>query len=228
MLRESPWDTRALGYPAYELLSADENALRQATQVKGLVTVRVDPLADKRLLAKYGFYYCDTLLVPFCSVQYLRDSQDRRAELRNDFDESVALQTAFEAFSHGRMLRDRNIEQNRAKNRFKNWLVDLLRKRCVSGLFWQGQQAGFIARTGNDLVLHAISAAFRGQGLAKFWWSAACQSAFSEGHAEVVSSISASNHAVLNLYASLGFRFRGAQDIYHRTNADGLGGNHAV
>jgi len=56
----------------------------------------------------------------------------------------------------------------------------------------------------------------RGQGLAKYWWYAVIADLFAAGNETVTSSISASNVAVVNLYASLGFSFQHPQDIYHR------------
>jgi hypothetical protein len=52
--------------------------------------------------------------------------------------------------------------------------------------------------------------------MAKFLWTPVCQALFDAGASEIVSSISAANLAVVNLYSSLGFRFRNAVDIYHR------------
>jgi hypothetical protein len=43
-----------------------------------------------------------------------------------------------------------------------------------------------------------------------------CRQLFAEGHAEIQSSISFVNMAVINLYAALGFRFRRPVDVYHR------------
>ena len=79
-----------------------------------------------------------------------------------------------------------------------------------------GKVAGFIAHTGGKLVLHAMSSAYRGKGLAKFFWSKVCQHLFEQGHTEIESSISFVNIAVINLYATLVFRFRRPVDVYHR------------
>ena len=61
--------------------------------------------------------------------------------------------------------------------------------------------------------------AHRGRGLAKYFWSAVCRHLFEQGQAEIRSSISFTNIAVINLYSSLGFRFRKPVDIYHRVVA---------
>jgi ribosomal protein S18 acetylase RimI-like enzyme len=66
------------------------------------------------------------------------------------------------------------------------------------------------------MVLHAVAREFRGRGLAKYLWSAACHHFFDVFGFEVLeSSISAANLPVLNLYTSLGFRFRNCCDVYH-------------
>jgi len=56
----------------------------------------------------------------------------------------------------------------------------------------------------------------RGRGLAKYFWSAVCRHLFAQGQREIRSSISFVNIAVINLYSTLGFRFRKPVDIYHR------------
>jgi len=65
-------------------------------------------------------------------------------------------------------------------------------------------------------VLHAMTPAFRGRGLAKFLWTTVCDALFLQGHAELCSSVSAANIAVIRLYQSLGFRLRHPVDVYHR------------
>ncbi|HQT27637.1 MAG TPA: GNAT family N-acetyltransferase, partial [Burkholderiales bacterium] len=74
---------------------------------------------------------------------------------------------------------------------------------------------GFIAHSEGKLLLHAMEELSRGKGYGKYFWSAACRKIYDQGEKEITSSISASNLPVLNLYASLGFRFEKAFDIYH-------------
>ena len=65
-------------------------------------------------------------------------------------------------------------------------------------------------------LLHAVAEECRGRGIAKFLWSRACEELFACGHEQLQSSVSAANLAVVNLYSSLGFRFREVSDVYHR------------
>lgn len=221
LIKPTPWDTAAFGIPTWELPEYSAAALRQATQTAGHHTIKVDPLADKRLLREYGFYYCDTLLEPYCAAAQLRKLQHPDASIAKQVHAQQALTICHGAFAHGRFHRDFNLDKTRADLRYDNWLKQLLDAGQVYGLYWQGDLAGFIAHNGNNLVLHALAEAYRGKGLAKHWWSAVCVELLAEGHAEVKSSISAANLAVLNLYASLGFRFRNPLDVYHRLVREG-------
>ena len=136
------------------------------------------------------------------------------------FSKTVALEPLAEicrsAFLHGRFHRDFNIDAARADHRYENWLCQLHAEGRVFGLFYGGEVAGFIAHIGGSLVLHAMGETHRGRGLAKYFWSAVCRHLFAAGQTEVRSSISFVNIAVINLYSSLGFRFRKPVDIYHR------------
>jgi Acetyltransferase (GNAT) domain len=219
LIKPTPWDTAAFGMPTWELTEYSESALQQASQTIGHHTIKVDPLADKSLLQNYGFYYCDTLIEPHCNEKRLRVVQHSDASISKEIDAAQALNICQDAFSHGRFHRDFNLPKSASDLRYDNWLKQLLEAHQVYGLYWQSTLAGFIGHSGNNLALHAVSEAQRGKGLSKYWWSAVCADLLATGHDEVKSSISASNLAVLNLYASLGFYFSHPQDIYHRVTA---------
>jgi len=216
LIKHTPWDTAAFGINTWELLEYSEAALQQAAQTTGHHTLKVDPLADKRLLHEYGFYYCDTLIEPHCNAARLRKLQHTDATISRVVSAEQALSICHGAFAHGRFHRDFMLSRDSADLRYDNWLKQLLETGQVYGLYWQGALAGFIAYSGNNLVLHALAVQHRGQGRAKYWWSAVCGELLALGHEEVKSSISAGNLAVLNLYVSLGFSFNHPQDIYHR------------
>ncbi|MBI2317431.1 MAG: GNAT family N-acetyltransferase [Betaproteobacteria bacterium] len=215
-IRPAPWDQVAFGIDCFELADSSPELLEQALQTPGHYSVKVDPLAPKQALHRCGFYYCDTLLEPWCTPP-------RLARLERDglaIDDAPALGTVLGichgAFAHGRFHRDFGLDSRRADRRYDNWLRELHRERKVYGLLCQGDPAGFIARSGDCLVLHALGERYRGRGLARYFWSMLCARLFAEGLPEVRSSISAANLAALNLYAALGFRFRKPVDVYHR------------
>lgn len=216
LIKPTPWDTAAFGMPTWELTEYSEKALQQAAQTVGHYTLKVDPLADKRLLHEHGFYYCDTLIEPHCNATRLRAVRHSEATISNDVDVEQALAICHGAFAHGRFHRDFNLSKAAADLRYDNWLKQLLDAQQVYGLYWRGVLAGFIGHSGNKLVLHALAVKYRGKGWSKYWWSAVCGELLATGHDEVKSSISAANLAVFNLYSSLGFTFSNPQDVYHR------------
>ena len=211
-----PWDRAALGIECYEITDLTAESLRAALARPGHYTAKVDPLADKRSLHDAGFYYCDTLIEPWCT-------SDRLARVSHPevaFSDRVALEPVAAigrtAFRHGRFHRDFNIDNARADRRYEAWLRQLHAEGRVLGLLFMGEVAGFIAHVDGALVLHALGEAHRGRGLAKYFWSAVCDHLFAQGHEELRSSISFVNMAALNLYATLGFGFRKPVDVYHR------------
>ena len=215
LIKPTPWDTAAFGISTWELLEYTVAALQLATQTKGHHTIKVESLADKRLLHEYGFYYCDTLIEPHCNTTRLRAVQHTEASISREIDVEQALAICHGAFAHGRFHRDFNLPKEAADLRYDNWLQQLIDEQHVYSLFWQGALAGFIGYSGNKLVLHALEKKFRGKGLAKYWWSVVCRELLANGHEIVKSSISVTNLSVFKLYASLGFSFNNPQDIYH-------------
>jgi hypothetical protein len=216
LIKPTPWDTAAFGLPTWELLEYSEASLQQAAQTPGPHNIKVDPLADKRLLHEYGFYYCDTLIEPYCNAARMHPALHPDATISKTVDAGQALTIGHGAFVHGRFHRDFNLPRAAADRRYDNWLKQLLEAQQVYGLYWQGVLAGFICYSDNNLVLHAVATMYRGKGLSKYWWSAVCRELLANGHNEIKSSISTTNLSVINLYASLGFSFYNPHDIYHR------------
>ena len=216
LIRATPWDSVAFGIPTWELLEYSAVALQQATQTAGHHTVKVNPLADKQLLHEYGFYYCDTLIEPYCNLVRLRAAQHPDATISKEADAERLLPICHGAFANGRFHRDFNLPKAAADLRYDNWLKQLLGEQQVYSLYWQDELAGFVGYSGNNLVLHALAEKYRGKGLSKYWWSAVCGELLISGNETVKSSISATNLAVFKLYASLGFSFNNPHDIYHR------------
>jgi ribosomal protein S18 acetylase RimI-like enzyme len=215
--RPTPWDRIAFGVDTFEAEEPTEAALAAARSRPGHYTARVRPLASTAQLDAHGFYYCDTLIEPYCERERFRPARHSSASIATAPDAAATLAACHGAFDHGRFHRDFNIPRRLADVRYDNWIRQLLAQGKVLGLNWNGRQAGFFAVEGSRAVLHAVDAEHRGRGLAKFLWSAALDYLFEQGCAEVSSSISAANLPVMNLYGGLGFRFRNATDIYHLT-----------
>jgi GNAT superfamily N-acetyltransferase len=201
--------------PTWELTEYSEESLAEISDVSGHYTIKVDPLADKRLLSKHGFYYCDTLIEPHVNATRLHTSDHPDATISEDPGTAQILAINHGAYQHGRFHRDFQLPKSGADLRYDRWLQQLLDSKQVFALQWQGETAGFIGHSNGCLILHAIAEEHRGKGRAKYWWSAVCRKLLASGHSEISSSISASNLPVLNLYASLGFRFTNPRDVYH-------------
>ena len=212
---ETPWDAAAFGMPTFEISGFDESDLIEASRRPGHYTVRIDPLVSKKMLHEYGFYYCDTLIEPYCAKEGFRFHDHSGFEARTDAPLSELLKICHGAFSHGRFHRDFNLDHDLADLRYDRWLLSLHDEGKVLGLYHEEELSGFIAHSGGKLLLHAIAEEKRGKGYGKYLWSAACRQIFDTGINEISSSVSASNLAVVNLYASLGFRFGKAYDLYH-------------
>jgi ribosomal protein S18 acetylase RimI-like enzyme len=211
-----PWDRAVFGVPCFEITRPDEAALSKASCTPGHYTVKVDPLADASALERHGFYYTGSLISPRCDQAHFAAHAHPDVSVDAHVQLSEILPMCDNSFDHGRFHRDFNLPAEAATRRYKQWLAQLHAANSVIGLRYQQQTAAFIAHNDGSLLLHAMQADFRGQGLAKYLWSAAIQDIFSQGAREIRSSISPVNLAALNLYASLGFRFDGAQDVYHR------------
>jgi hypothetical protein len=216
LIRPVPWDNAALGYNCYEIVNPDPQTIQEALGQPGHYTVKIDPLADKRFLHEAGFYYCDTLILPWCTPDKLAHLDHPDVGFSQTVDVEAVTMICRRAFLHGRFHRDFNVDPQRADRRYENWLRQLHKEGHVLGLLFKGEVAGFIAHANGNLVLHAMSENHRGRGLAKYFWSAVCRRLFEQGEPEIRSSISFVNIAVINLYSALGFRFRNPIDIYHR------------
>jgi RimJ/RimL family protein N-acetyltransferase len=217
MIEPTPWDARALGVETFEVKRVTPEAMALVAAKPGHYTVKVDPLSSKRLLEESGFHYCDTLLEPHCARGELVVHSRAGIVVSNDVPLERLLPICHGAFEHDRFHRDFDVPTAAADTRYDNWLAQMHARGQVYGVSLDGKLLAFIALVGPRLVLHAVAKESRGQGLAKYLWSAACVHFFDVlGRDHLESSVSAANLPVMNLYASLGFRFRNPRDVYHR------------
>ncbi|MDP8566374.1 GNAT family N-acetyltransferase [Methylophilus aquaticus] len=215
-LHETPWDTKVFGWYTAEVPVYDSAHLQLCGLQPGLYTLKLDPLADKTLAQAYGFYYCDTLLIPECTDSALQRFVSPQHSISASYDKNELLTISHSAFVHGRFHRDPNIPNQLADARYDQWLEDLMQHGQVFALMYEQSVAGFVAIKDNALQLHAVATKFRGLGYSKYWWTSVCDEVFRQGHNKVMSSVSASNLAVVNLYNRLGFRFVKSTDVYHK------------
>ena len=217
-IKETPWDARALGIDTYEITTLTDEVMAEVQKLPGHFTVRVDPLSSKKILHNNGFYYSDTLIEPFCSHGRFIAHDHPATGVTCSVGETELAAMAHGGFQHGRFHRDFQVKRELADLRYDLWLKQLFAAGDVLGLTYEGELAGFFGLEQSKIALLAVGGRFRDRGLAKFLWSAGCADLFRAGHAEITSSISASNVAALNVFAALGFSFRNPLDIYHRLN----------
>ena len=86
-IKPVPWDGAAFGIDCYEIANPDQQSVAAALLRPGHYTAKVDPLADKRFLHEAGFYYCDTLIEPWCTADKLARFDDPQVT----FSKTVAL-----------------------------------------------------------------------------------------------------------------------------------------
>lgn len=207
-----------MGIDTYELTELSEAALEQCNQMKGHFTIKVDPLAPKKLLHKNGFFYTDTLLKPVCKREQFTPYNSNDVQISSKISRGDVIEISNGAYHHGRFHRDFSLNKGAADKRYDNWLGQLYDAGNVWGLLFERELAGFFAYQDDHILLQVTQEKYQGRGLTKYFWSSACESLFKKGYDELTTSISAANLAMVNLVTSLGFRFREAVDVYHKLN----------
>jgi len=210
-----PWDTAVFGIDTFEITDLTRESFAEAVNRPGMYTVKVDPLYSKELLHQFGFYFCDTLVEPYCAAENFNHLEDDCVSISKDIDLEKMETLSKGVWLYDRYHRDFNINPHQADQRYINWLRQLVKEGRVLTLKYKDETAGFFAALDNKVVLHALSAQFSGKGLAKFLWSKACKDIFDQGHKEITSSISLVNIPALHVYVTLGFRIRNPKDVYH-------------
>ncbi|CEI81391.1 hypothetical protein J18TS1_22320 [Oceanobacillus oncorhynchi subsp. incaldanensis] len=218
-LKPTPWDSRNFPLDTFQLTEYSEAALQAAADVEGHFTVKVDPLADKALLHKYGFYYADTLMEPYCYRNKFLEEEAGDVTFHENYDAADILTIAEEAFQGGRYHRDFHVPNEMADLRYRNWVKDLIDQELILAYKQDGRVKGFFAYQEENVLLLAMHKDIRGQGFAKPFTAACVKEQFERtGREQLVTSISPSNPASLNVFIDLGFRLRAGKDIYHKVN----------
>jgi hypothetical protein len=108
-LRRTPWDSAAYGMETFEILEVSQELLEYVAATPGHYTVKVDPLSPKKVLHDFGFYYCDTLIEPYCAAHDLARLEGPEVTVSTDVSLQDLLGICHGAFSHDRFHRDFNL-----------------------------------------------------------------------------------------------------------------------
>lgn len=213
---QTPWDSISLNRPTYEIKKINNNSISWIKQHPGHYTLRVDPLKPKGELEALGFYYCDTLIEPQCKKEDLKPIIEEIFDVKEVDDIDSITSICVDNFKHDRFHKDKHITASEADTRYVNWVCDIQKKGKILSLIYKSELVGFWAYKDESILLHALKKEKQGLGLSRGLWHKASSYMFqNHGFDFVKTSISASNLAILNIYASLGFKFKKAVDVYH-------------
>jgi RimJ/RimL family protein N-acetyltransferase len=174
-------------------------------------------LRESMLLEDAGFRFIEMLYQPALERPASIESR-REAALgvrpATAADLPRVLEIAGSAFRNERFHIDPRLPGELSDRRYQNWARSSLAHE-TQRLFLVGDGelvvAFFVTETLPDGTvywhLNAVASELQGQGYGRRAWAAMIQHAWASGAQRVRSSIVARNHRVLNLYASLGFRF---------------------
>jgi len=230
VLRDTPWDARALGRPTFDVtdlrLAAEQGtgtddglfaAFDQACRVHGagLVTARLP--ADRRLavarLQAAGFRYVETVLrLRYANLRRFEPSAAGRAMALRPAragDAPALIAQAADTFRHGRFAEDPAIPPEANRRRQIDWMEGLLAGRAEVLVADVGDVPGaFMAFRTEDGATDLILGGTRPEQavLAYPFWSAVLARLREQGARRVDTVVSAANVGVLNLYARLGFQ----------------------
>jgi len=236
-----PWDTEIFGFPVASYRAGSDEALNEAARkdlaahfyswmtryrvsVCGCV-IPVGSLFWKSFLPELGFRFVD-----FGIEARLRNLPSAplpkiRAALRSpEPEDRLAIETlAVRSFAHGRYFADPLFPRELAERRYRRWIANALdgvggldrvyvlgERGSVDGFFHvavQGQVA--------DLRLAAVAPELQSTGMGFDLYVSVLHELNKMGVRRIVTSISAANTAVMNLYSLLGFRFAHPEMIYH-------------
>jgi L-amino acid N-acyltransferase YncA len=178
----------------------------------------------RQVLPQVGFEFVDLSLQVTLSLASAK-LPPVRYQLRPALPEDHAAIEAIaaESFSHGRYHADPLFPKHPANRRYAQWVRNTLGNPSeidrIYVLEQGGRVAGFhhvtIERDISDLRLAAVAPDSKGTMLGVELYAAMLHELRRLNVRRVVTSISAVNHDVINLYSMLGFRFSSPEIIYH-------------
>jgi RimJ/RimL family protein N-acetyltransferase len=238
-----PWDTGAYGFPVAEIKSlvVDRSVSRPdlpsswhewlAANDVHMVSCRLqsDRLRDSFLLEANNFQFIETVLHPFTSLPRSDlatggDGDLGRIDVHDAAADEVPLlvDIARTSFGFERFHSDPRLTNDAADARYANWvaatpenpsqrLLSITRRGEVIGVFIVEN----VADGGVYWHLTAIGEEHQGHGTGLATWRTMLEFHERSGATSVSTTITATNVAVLNLYAKLAFRFRPPEMTFH-------------
>lgn len=228
---EAPWDRPHFGRPVVQItaivckndpaLTNVVTRLLDACRARdvALVSCRVgvEQVSESMLLERHGFRHIEVVLHPELrfggpAEQPPPSSCESRLATQDDIADLERI--AETAFVNERFYVDPRIERSIAASRYVGWMKSALThdSQRLHVILYQGQVVGFfvIERRADGVCywhLNAISPDWHGRGIGRAAWQRMVDVARADGCVAVQTCIAVRNVKVMNLYASLGFRF---------------------
>lgn len=235
---ETPWDSALLGFPALNIgtievlgpsaaaeLAAFEQARARCGSSFVACRLAADRHAESMLLESAGFRFIEMVcqpvladlgrvaLPPFQALDVAAGSPDDLAAIEG---------IAGTAFGHERFHADPRLPRGLGDARYRNWVRTSLAhpRQRLDVLRDAGQPVAFFVTEALDdgtsyWHLNAVAREAQGRGIGRRAWLTMIERAARDGATRVRSSIVMRNLRVLNLYASLGFRFEAPSVTFH-------------
>jgi RimJ/RimL family protein N-acetyltransferase len=238
-----PWDRDVFGFPVVQIQDlevidshgatsdyADFRAWLDLGQVR-IVSSRLlhDQLRESMFLESNGFRFVETVLHPTLeNLQSLNIPQNGLlVTLAQESDLPFLEDIAEHAFRHDRYHVDPRLNPKLGDLRYGRWVRTSLGhpiQRLLKITDGERLVALFIveSRDGATAYWHltAISPTWQGSGYGHRVWQSMLRYHQAEGCKGLMTTISARNVAVLNLYAKLGFRFLPPEMTFHWVRED--------
>jgi RimJ/RimL family protein N-acetyltransferase len=186
------------------------------------------PAADRNwraCLPRAGFQEVDFSLQVSLNGLQTAKLPEARAELREATaaDHESIKRIAAAGFQHGRYHADPRFPRDLADRRYSQWMTNALSgddpQDRVFVLGETDHVQGFyhvtMEKDVSDLRLASVAPEFKGTMLGFDLYASILHVLKQRGVRRVVASISAANTAVMNVFATLGFRFSQPEVIYH-------------
>ena len=237
-----PWDTETFGFPVavYKIgnsILSDDGRKQFAAQFRRWASVNdillcscsipVDETHSpwKRHLAEVGFQVVDLSLQSTLADLPKASLPRPRSVLRlaEPGDHSRIEEIAAQSFHHGRYHADALFPKALANKRYKLWVKNALSgENPIDRVYVMGDSRsvrGFFHVTvegdSSDLRLAAVESRLKGTLFGFDLYVAVLASLKGAGVRKVMTSISAANTSVMNVYARLGFAFSAPEMIFH-------------
>lgn len=241
---QAPWDEVVCGFPVLQITSMRIQGKNAGQDMRifederdrlgaGLVSCRLPHacMAEAMLLEEHDFRFIEMVFQPAIDLATF-DGNIKISPLKianaQEIDLPILRDIASTAFHNERFKMDPRLDPGISGQRYLNWVVNSL-DHPTQDLFVvsnNDQHIGFFITEMLDKStcywhLNAIAPASQGSGLGRLAWVGMLNHAVTMGAQRVQSSIAARNQRVLNLYASLGFRFAPPSMTFHWVRPEG-------